>query len=118
MRCDFGKRKRWTKVFTFTTCRSWLIGFTSSAGGFSDPQPPIKIISIKHPMLFYGVPGLLFFALGLIFTVITLSNFAETRNIITNQALLAIGSIVVGLVLIMTSIILTSIISVVRERRN
>ena len=69
-------------------------------------------------MSFYGIPGLLFFALGLIFTVLTLSTFSETRTIVTNQALLAIGSIVVGLVLIMTSVILTSVISVIRERKN
>ena len=60
-------------------------------------------------MLFYGIPGLLFFGLGLVFTVLTLSTFSETRTIVTNQALLAIGSILVGLVLIMTSIILQKI---------
>ena len=86
--------------------------------GLSVLSTTIKIISIKHPMLFYGVPGLFFFGLGLIFTVLALSTFAETRIIVTNQALLAIGSILVGLVLIMTSVILFSVISVIRERRN
>jgi glycosyltransferase involved in cell wall biosynthesis len=86
--------------------------------GLSVLATTVKIISIKHPILFYGVPGLFFFALGLVFTVLTLSTFSETRTIVTNQALLAIGSIVVGLVLIMTSVILTSVISVIRERRN
>jgi len=86
--------------------------------GLSVLTTTIKIISIKHPMLFYGLPGLLFFGLGLLFTVLTLSTFSETRTIVTNQALLAIGSIVIGLVLIMTSVILTSVISVIRERKN
>ena len=90
----------------------------ATSHGLSVLSTTIKIISIKHPMSFYGIPGLLFFALGLIFTVLTLSTFSETRTIVTNQALLAIGSIVVGLVLIMTSVILTSVISVIRERKN
>ena len=89
-----------------------------TAHGLSVLSTTIKIISIKHPMLFYGFPGLVFFGLGLIFTVLTLSTFSETRTIVTNQALLAIGSILVGLVLIMTSVILTSVISVIRERKN
>lgn len=77
----------------------------------------IKQISIKHPLMFYGFPGLGFLALGLFFTVLTLSNFAVSRTILTNQALLAVGNIIVGLVLIVTAIILFTIISVVRENR-
>lgn len=68
-------------------------------------------------MIFYGLPGFFFFALGLVFSLLALSSFASTRTIVTNQALIAIGSTVVGLVLIMTAVILFSIISVVRERR-
>lgn len=86
--------------------------------GLSVLSTTIKIISIKHPVMFYGIPGLFFFGLGLFFALLTIGSFAETRTIITNQALLAIGTIVIGLVLIMTSIILTSVISVIRERKN
>jgi len=85
--------------------------------GLSVLGTTIKIISIKHPMLFYGLPGFFFLGLGLIFSLLTLSSFANTKTIVTNQALIAIGSTVVGLVLIMTAVILFSIISVVRERR-
>ena len=76
-----------------------------------------KIISIKHPLLFYGIPGLFFFGMGLLFTILTVSSFVNTRTIITNQALLAVGSIVIGLVLMMTATILFSVVNVVRERR-
>jgi len=85
--------------------------------GLSVLGTTIKITSIKHPMIFYGLPGFFFFALGLVFSLLALSSFASTRTIVTNQALIAIGSTVVGLVLIMTAVILFSIISVVRERR-
>ena len=85
--------------------------------GLSVLGTTIKIISIKHPMIFYGIPGFFFLAVGMIFSLLALSSFASTRTIITNQALIAIGSIVVGLVLIMTAVMLFSLISVVRERR-
>ena len=85
--------------------------------GLSVVATTFKLISIKHPLSFYGIPGFILLCIGLMFTVLTLSSFAETRTIITNQALLAVGSLVIGIVLLMTSSILFSIISVVRERR-
>ena len=84
--------------------------------GISILGTSIKLISIKHPLGFYGIPGLFFIGLGIFFTIITLTSFSETRDIITNQALLAIGSFLFGLVLLVTGIILFSIISVIRER--
>jgi glycosyltransferase involved in cell wall biosynthesis len=85
--------------------------------GLSVLGTTLKLISIKHPMMFYGIPGFFFLALGLTFSILALGSFAATRTIVTNQALIAIGSTVVGLVLVMTAIILFSIIAVVRERR-
>jgi glycosyltransferase involved in cell wall biosynthesis len=85
--------------------------------GLSVVATTIKIISIKHPMMFYGIPGFVFLLIGLGLSVLALDSFAQTRTILTNQALLAIGSIIIGLVLLVTGIILFSIISVVREKR-
>jgi len=85
--------------------------------GLSVLGTTFKLVSIKHPLAFYGIPGFILLGIGLFFTVLTLTSFAETRTIITNQALLAVGCIVIGIVLLMTSSILFSIISVVRERR-
>ena len=85
--------------------------------GLSVLGTTFKLVSIKHPLAFYGIPGFILLAIGMFFTVLTLTSFAETRTIITNQALLAVGSLVIGIVLLMTASILFSIISVVRERR-
>ena len=49
----------------------------------------LKFISVEHPLKFYGIPGLIF---------------------------LTIGSIIFGTVLLMTSIILFSIVNVIREK--
>jgi len=85
--------------------------------GLSVVATTIKIISIKHPMMFYGIPGFVFLVIGLGLSVLALDSFVQTRTILTNQALLAIGSTIIGLVLLVTGIILFSIISVVREKR-
>jgi hypothetical protein len=51
------------------------------------------------------------------FIIWTLDIFAETNKIITNIALLGIANVLLGILLLMTSIILYSIVSVVRERK-
>ncbi len=76
----------------------------------------LKFISIDHPLKFYGIPGLFFLGIGLLFTVMTLQLFSETRQIFTNVTLIAIGTIIFGTMLLMTSIILYSIVNLIRER--
>ena len=78
----------------------------------------MKFISIEHPLKFYGIPGLIFLAIGLFFIVWTLQSFSETRQIITNISLIGIGSVILGTMLSMTAIMLYSLVSVVRERNN
>ena len=85
--------------------------------GLSVIGTTLKFLSIKHPLIFYGIPGLFFMILGLSFTVWTLTNFAESRLIATNLALISVGSIVLGVLLLLTGIILFSLISVIREER-
>jgi glycosyltransferase involved in cell wall biosynthesis len=77
----------------------------------------MKFISIEHPLKFYGIPGFVFLAIGLFFVVWTLQEFSETRRIITNISLIAVGSTIFGMLLTMTSVLLYSLVNVVRERR-
>ena len=77
----------------------------------------MKFISIEHPLKFYGIPGILFLAIGLFFIVWTVQEFAIGGSIITNISIIGIGSIILGSILTMTSILLYSLVSVVRERR-
>ena len=86
--------------------------------GASVTLSTLKFISIEHPLKFYGIPGLAFLIVGLFFTVWTLQLFSETREIITNISLLAIGTIIFGTMLMMTAILLYSIVNLVREKNN
>jgi glycosyltransferase involved in cell wall biosynthesis len=75
----------------------------------------VKHMSIRRPLLFYGVPGMISMLISLFFWVWTLQTFAATRQIITNVTLIAVAATIVGLMLLTTAIILWVLISVVRE---
>jgi glycosyltransferase involved in cell wall biosynthesis len=86
--------------------------------GLSVILSTMKFISIEHPLKFYGIPGIILLTLGLFFIVWTIQGFSETRQIITNISLIGIGATILGVVLCTTSIMLFSIVSVVRERKS
>ncbi len=76
----------------------------------------IKHMSTRHPLLFYGVPGLIALLIATAFWIWTLQIFAATRQVITNIALVAIGATIVGLMLLTTAIILWVLVSVIKEK--
>jgi len=85
--------------------------------GISVIMSTMKFISIEHPLKFYGIPGIIFLITGLFFIVWTLQEFSETGRIITNISLIGIGTTIFGMIMMMTSIMLYSMVSIVRERR-
>lgn len=76
----------------------------------------VKHLSMRRPLLFYGVPGFVALITAAIFWVKILQAFTATRAISTNVAIVALSATVVGLMLMTTGIILWVLISVVRER--
>ena len=70
----------------------------------------MKFISIEHPLKFYGIPGIIFLLIGLFFILWTLQIFGESRQIITNVSLIAVGTTIFGTMLTMTAILLFSLV--------
>ena len=85
--------------------------------GISVILSTMKFISIERPLKFYGVPGLSFLGVGLFFIIWTLQVFGESRQVLTNIALIGIGMTIFGVMLLMSAIMLFSIVSVVRENK-
>ena len=77
----------------------------------------IKFTSIHNPLKFYGIPGIIFLIIGLIFVAWTIQIYAETQEIITNISLIGIGSVVLGTILLITAVILFSIVTVVNDKK-
>lgn len=78
----------------------------------------IKYTSVEHPLKFYGIPAIIFVIIGLSFSIWSIQIYAETGKIITNITLIGVGTTIIGVILIITSILLYSLVSVVRERKN
>ncbi len=78
----------------------------------------MKFISIEHPLKFYGIPGSIFLGIGLIFIIWTIQVFSESRIVLTNVALVGLASTILATMLLMTSIMLYSLVNVVREGKN
>ena len=78
----------------------------------------MKFISIEHPLKFYGIPGLIFLGIGLIFMIWTIQVFSESRVVLTNVALVGLASTILATMLLMTAIMLYSLVNVVREGQN
>ncbi len=76
----------------------------------------LKFTSISHPLKFWGIPGIILLGFGFIFMFISLQNLGYDRDIFTNYALVGIGGLVLGSVMMMTAAILYTIVSVVREK--
>lgn len=84
--------------------------------GASVIMSTLKFISIEHPLKFYGIPGIIFLGIGLVFTMLTIQGFSETRQILLGPAIIGVGTIVFGTVLLMTSVILFSTVNIIREK--
>ena len=75
----------------------------------------LKYISIERPLRFYGIPSFILFTIGLIFTFFATQYYAEVGRLNTNLTLIAAGTLVIAVILIVTAILLYSLVSVVRE---
>ena len=78
----------------------------------------LKYISIERPLRFYGIPSAIFFVIGLTFTFLSIQYYAEIGRLNTNITLVAAGTLLIAIILIVTAILLYSLVSVVREGRT
>ena len=86
--------------------------------GVSVTLSTLKFISIEHPLKFYGIPGIVFLSIGIIFMIVTLQMFTETIQILLSTAIISVGTVVIGTMLLMSSIILYSVVNIVKEQSS
>ena len=78
----------------------------------------IKFTSIEHPLKFYGIPSMIFFIIGMSFTYLAAQYYSEIGRLNTNLTIVAAGTVLIAVVLLITSILLYSLVSVVRENNK
>lgn len=80
-----------------------------------------KLTSIRHPLLFYGVPGLVLISLGLFYANRALSLFVtqqQITNVTMTYELIGFAFALFGLLVFFTGIILFTLVTVVRKERG
>ena len=77
----------------------------------------IKHYSLRHSLLFYGVPGLFLAIMGIGFGLWSLDLFSQSGKLNLSVTLISLGSLILGAVLIGTAVTLFTLISVVKESR-
>lgn len=86
--------------------------------GASVLMSTLKFMSIDHPLKFYGIPGIVFSIIGIFFTMWSIQEYTQYGNFPLILAVLAIGTILLGFILVMNAILLYSLVNLVRERNN
>jgi len=69
----------------------------------------LELIAINHPLRFLGIPGFILIIIGIFFSIIVLTIFNEQGIFSIPSTLTALGSLVIGLILLLMSVVLYSI---------
>jgi glycosyltransferase involved in cell wall biosynthesis len=78
----------------------------------------VKLVSIRHPLLFYGIPGLALLTSGIYYSYKTLALFSRSQVISTlmlTYGFLAFALAIIGLLALFTAVILFTISTVIRK---
>jgi glycosyltransferase involved in cell wall biosynthesis len=78
----------------------------------------IQFISLRKPLVFYGIPGIALLIVAAMFTNNVFVLFGETKFISTNMIMISLGSAVLGVVLLATGTILYSITALLRGHKG
>jgi len=85
--------------------------------GVSVLMNTLKFISVKHPITFYGFPGIALVIAGLVFGVQFLDEYLTNQTIFYGSLLGAVILFLVGAILLATAVILYSMATLMSERK-
>jgi glycosyltransferase involved in cell wall biosynthesis len=75
-----------------------------------------QFISLRHPLAFYGLPGIVLLGVAALFLKNVLNLFSSTGYVSTNMILISIGIAVVGVVLLATAAIVYTLIALLKDK--
>ena len=76
----------------------------------------LKHLSIRHPLMFFGFPGLISIVVGLGFGYWTFETYTNYHYLSTTLSLVAVGVFSMGVLLLSIGVMLFTLISVLRDR--
>jgi glycosyltransferase involved in cell wall biosynthesis len=75
-----------------------------------------QFISLRHPLAFYGLPGIALLGIAAYFLKHALTLFSSSGYVSTNLILISVGIAVVGVVLLATAAILYTLIALLKDK--
>ena len=84
--------------------------------GISVLMNTLKYVSIKHPLQFYGIPGIVLILTGIILGGIFLDAYLNQQSIFYGSLLSSVVLFLLGAILSVTAIILFSMANLIRDR--
>jgi len=69
----------------------------------------VELIIIKKPLRYLGIPGLILFVIGIAYSIVVIAIFNDSRYFSVPSTLVAMGSLLVGLMLLLMSAVLYSV---------
>jgi len=70
----------------------------------------IELVALRHPLKYLGIPGFILLIIGTVYSVVVISIFNDTRYFSIPSTFVALGSLIVGLMLLLMSVVLFSIV--------
>lgn len=75
----------------------------------------VKVASIRHPLLFFGIPGGVFLLISLGFGIWDLDLYSQQGRLIVNLTLISAGTAIIGTVLATTGLLIYVLSTVIRQ---
>ena len=76
----------------------------------------LQFISLRHPLAFYGLPGIVLLGVAALFMKNALNLFSTTGYVSTNMILISIGIAVVGVILLATAAIVYTLVALLKGK--
>jgi glycosyltransferase involved in cell wall biosynthesis len=84
--------------------------------GITTVNSIILFISLRHPLAFYVLPGLILLGVAAGFMYSAVDLYSATKYISTNMILVSLGASIIGMVLLATGIILNTLIALLKTK--
>ena len=78
----------------------------------------IKYTSLQRPLTFYGIPSVIFLIIGGVFSYLAIQFYVEVGRLSTNLTIIGASTVLIGVVLLITTILLFSLVTIVREGKD
>lgn len=76
----------------------------------------LQFVSLRHPLMFYGLAGIVLLVIGIGFMSFAMELFSESRYVSTPLIIISVSFVMIGLILLSTGVILYTLTALLRDK--